>query len=196
VIQAFHDWYYRSQVWDDQTKWLTVPVAKNPCDLMVLQEIICDTLPTLIIETGTHRGGSALFMATVLDALRLPGRIVSIDIEDKAPAHHERISYIHGSSVDGPRFGRTTLSDEVRQAQRIMVVLDSDHSYEHVTRELDLYAPLVSKGCYLIVEDTNTQGPREALQEWLPRHPNFVVDRAREKFGFTFNPGGFLRRER
>ena len=85
-----------------------------------------------------------------------------------------------------------------------MVVLDSDHSAAHVKAELDLYSPLVTSGCYLIVEDTNVNGhpvyplhgpgPMEALDQFLPAHPEFEVDASREKYMLTFNPRGYLRR--
>ena len=85
-----------------------------------------------------------------------------------------------------------------------MVVLDSDHSREHVLRELELYAPLVTPGCYLVVEDTNVNGhpvspgfgpgPMEAVGDYLRTTDDFEVDRGREKFMLTFNPSGYLRR--
>ena len=86
-----------------------------------------------------------------------------------------------------------------------MVILDSDHSCEHVLSELRLYAPLVSPGSSLVVEDTNINGhpvdprfgagPHEALELFLPEHPEFSRDAGCEKFYLTFNPGGFLRRD-
>jgi len=87
-----------------------------------------------------------------------------------------------------------------------MVVLDSLHTKEHVLAELDLYAPLVSGGSYLVVEDTNVgpndmvfpehgPGPGDALREWLPKHLDFKVDEARSaKFGYSYHT--WLRRRR
>ncbi len=85
-----------------------------------------------------------------------------------------------------------------------MIILDSDHSRENVTRELVAYSPLVTQGSYLIVEDTNVNGhpvlpdfgagPMEAVEAFLAAHPTFEVDERREKFLMTFNPRGFLRR--
>ena len=93
-----------------------------------------------------------------------------------------------------------------RMKETCMVILDSDHSEAHVTRELEILSPYVTAGSYLIVEDTNINGhptypsfgpgPFEALERFLPAHPEFVVDSSREKFLMTFNPGGFLRRLR
>ena len=86
-----------------------------------------------------------------------------------------------------------------------MVTLDSDHRAHHVLEELDAYSPLVTKGCYLVVEDTNINGhpvepnfgagPSEALRDFLIGNHDFNQDRTREKFGITFNPGGWLRRK-
>ena len=86
----------------------------------------------------------------------------------------------------------------------VMVVLDSDHIKSHVLKELDALSSLVTKGSYLIVEDTNINGhpvlpnfgdgPWEALHEWLPNHPEFEIDKSCEKFGITFFPDGFLKR--
>jgi len=86
-----------------------------------------------------------------------------------------------------------------------LVILDSDHSKAHVLQEMELYAPMISVGSYLIVEDTNLHGhpvlpefgpgPMEAVAEFLPKNPDFIVDRSREKFFMTFNPGGYLKRK-
>ena len=87
-----------------------------------------------------------------------------------------------------------------------MVVLDSDHSQAHVAAELEAYRSFVAPGCYLVVEDTNINGhpvaadfgpgPMEAVEAFLPRAPEFEVDRSRERFLLTLNPGGYLRRIR
>jgi cephalosporin hydroxylase len=90
--------------------------------------------------------------------------------------------------------------------ERRLVILDSDHSRAHVLRELELFAPRVPPGGYVVVEDSNANGnpvlpdfgpgPREAIEEFLAAHPEFEADRSREKFLMTFNPGGYLRRIR
>jgi cephalosporin hydroxylase len=89
-------------------------------------------------------------------------------------------------------------------AAAVMAVLDSDHSYEHVLKELEAYGPLVTPGCYMIVEDTNVNGhpvvpdhgsgPAEAVETFLNESAFFDVDRDRERLLMTFNPGGYLRR--
>jgi cephalosporin hydroxylase len=203
VIDAFHRLYYDAQkrTWKP-TYWLGRSVRKCPLDLWAYQEILTETTPDLIVETGTYVGGSAYYLATVCDLVGR-GKIVTIDVDklDGRP-RHRRITYIHGSSVDDGVVER--VRRRARRARRVMVVLDSDHSRDHVLRELELYAPLVTSGCYLVVEDTNVNGhpvspgfgpgPMEAVTEFLRTTDDFEVDRGREKFMLTFNPSGYLRR--
>ncbi len=201
-------WYHEvvAKHKDEHLHWRGVPIVKSPHDLLVYQEILWRTKPDHVIETGTFKGGSALYLAHVADALGLPTRITSIDIHSYAEIlpSHDRIEFWLGrSSTDPVVLGR--LKEHVDG--RCMVILDSDHSKHHVLRELQLYAPLVAKGCYLIVEDTNRdgyflgggyegQGPAEALREWQPTNKGFVADRYCERLGFTQNPGGYLERVR
>jgi cephalosporin hydroxylase len=182
--------------------WLGVPTWKLPSDMWVYQEIIFETRPDLIVETGTQYGGSTRFYASVLDELGA-GEIVTIDI-DTADVHpdvraHPRITVIEASSTD------PAAVEEVRrraEGKRVMVVLDSDHQQPHVAEELRVWSDLVSPGCYLVVEDTalgtrylpGWGGSLAALEAWLPDHPDFVRDTTREKFLVTVNPGGYLRR--
>ena len=205
VINAFHNLYYNGLPGDGQiflrTKWMGVPCLKCPLDMWAYQEILCEIRPDLIIETGTNLGGSALFMAHVLDVLG-KGEIFTIDISAAIRPVHPRIRYVLGSSAD-ETLVETLLSnrpaDEVR-----MVVLDSDHTEAHVKRELELLSPYVTLGSYLIVEDTNINGhptfptfgpgPFEAVASFLESDNNFIVDTAREKFLMTFNPRGYLKR--
>lgn len=193
---------YERGTWGD-TRWLGVQAAKNPLDLWIFQEIVSETRPELIIETGTHRGGSALYLASVCDGLG-SGEVVSIDIlpvGDDLPSH-PRLTYLGGRPSTDPEVVAEVVSRA--RGRRAMVVLDSDHSEANVRAELAAYAPLVTRGCYLVVEDTNIgivrkdllPGPREALARFLAETNEFVVDRAREKWGVTFNPGGYLRRVR
>lgn len=193
--------YFAAEVVGKQTHFFGIEVHKCPLDLWVYQEIIVDTRPDLIVECGTYQGGSALWMASVLHQLGY-GRVLSIDTSlSRSLPQHPRIEYFEGSSITTQAMAAVAL--RYIDAERVMVVLDSDHDKEHVLRELKLYGLMVSLGCYLIVEDTfighpvfpeRLPGPAEALAEWLPSHPEFEVDRSREKFGMTFNPGGYLRR--
>lgn len=195
--------YYEGQTggtWND-TFYLGVRLLKCPTDLWTYQEIIHATRPELIVETGTAYGGSALYLAHLCAATGT-GRVVTVDIDPKPdrPAH-ERITYLSGSSTS------TVIVERIRreaEGKRVMVILDSDHRRAHVLEEMQLYSPLVTPGCYLIVEDTNINGhpvlpehgpgPVEAVREFLKSAPHFKVDRSREKFLLTFNPSGYLLR--
>lgn len=206
-IQGFHRLYYHAAydrpplTWGN-TSWLGVPMQKCPLDLFVYQEIIYETRPAVIVETGTAAGGSALFLATLCDLLG-QGEVITVDIEDRCQAQHPRITRLLGSSTDPAIVAR--IGEQVR-GRPAMVVLDSDHSKAHVLAELEAYSPLVPVGHYLVVEDTNIHGhpvgwrygpgPAEAVREFLCRRDDFIVDRGREKHLLTFNPGGFLRRIR
>jgi cephalosporin hydroxylase len=205
IIENFHNLYYngpedKGQIFT-RTYWMKVPCEKCPLDLWIYQEIISEIRPDLIIETGTRFGGSALFMAHILDILG-KGEIITIDIDYMISRPiHPRVKYVHGSSSD-TNLIESVLADRHDEAR--MVVLDSDHSKAHVLQELHLLAPYVSVGSYLIVEDTNINGhpifptlgagPYEAVEEFLETHKEFAVDEAREKFLMTFNPRGYLRR--
>jgi len=202
------DHQFTARYYDDpstwrSTYWLGIQTAKCPLDLWIFQEIIAETRPDLIIETGTHLGGSALFLASMCDLVG-NGEVLTIDIHsDSERPQHPRVSYLFGSSTD-PRVVEEATRRAV-EAQRVMVVLDSDHTAAHVFDELTLLAPLVTLGCYLVVEDTIVNGnpvlpdfgpgPGEAVARYLALEPSlFVVDPSREKFHLTFNPGGYLRR--
>jgi cephalosporin hydroxylase len=203
AVVDFHRLYYDAEVWKD-TYWLGVPIQKCPLDLWVYQEILWEVRPDLIVETGTYQGGSALFLASMCDLLG-HGSVVTIDLHPREgrPAH-ERITYLSGSSVEPGVVERVRAM--AKPAERVLVLLDSDHSQGHVAAELRAYAPLVTPGSYLIVEDTNVNGhpvlpdfgpgPLEAVRDFLASTPDFVVDRAREKLLMGFNPGGWLRRVR
>jgi cephalosporin hydroxylase len=202
AVSRAHDVLYRSDAWTEAT-WLGAQALKNPLDLWVYQEIMFETRPELVVETGTYRGGSAFFLASICDLLGV-GEVVSIDIEplrDDYPSH-ERITYLGGrSSTDAG------VVSEIRaraEGKRALVILDSDHSQAHVEAELAVYAPLVPVGCYVIVEDSNIgqirkdllPGPLEAIQTFLAGTEEFVIDGGREKFLITWNPSGYLRRVR
>ena len=199
LISRFVHLYFDSRV-DGNTFWLGVPCIKCPLDLWVYQEVIFSLMPDKIIETGTASGGSGLFLASICDHI-CKGQVISIDIyEYQGRPTHPRLTYLCGSS---------TSSDVLKEINRmvedddcVLVILDSDHSKEHVLKELRSYARFVNKGSYLIVEDTIINGhpvlpnfgpgPMEAVDKFLAETDVFIVDKEREKHLLTFNPRGFL----
>jgi len=202
AVARTHDVFYSSNAWTRAT-WLGSQALKNPLDLWIYQEIMAETRPEVVIETGTYRGGSAHFLASVCDLLGT-GEVVSIDVEPRRDDYpeHPRVTYLAGRSSTDP-----DVLAEVRErvkGRRTMVVLDSDHSQAHVDAELEAYAPLVPVGCYLIVEDSNIgqiredllPGPLQSVETFMARRSDFEIDREREKFLLTFNPSGYLRRVR
>lgn len=204
TISAFHRAFYASRQTHGMTFFEDVPVLKNPLDLWVYQDIVWDLRPTLIIETGTAYGGSALWFARQFDKLGV-GKVITIDVSPSEKCRkHDRITYITGSSVDA-EIVRAIRACAVTHP-RVMVVLDSDHSAAHVRAELDAYASMVSVEQFLVVEDTNINGrpvaidwkggpgPGPALDAWLPDHPEFQRDVLSERYLLTHQPGGWLRR--
>lgn len=204
VVNRFHRLYYygspgESQVWT-RTFWMNVPCMQCPLDLWVYQEILAEVRPDLVVETGTLFGGNALFLAQMLDRLG-NGRVVTIDPWTIPRPVHPRIQYVAGSSTD-VALVRRLLED--RPGEKCLVILDSNHDKDHVSAEIKLFAPYVSLGSYLIVTDSNINGhpvfvkfgpgPYEAIADFLHENDEFVVDREREKFKLTFNPGGYLKR--
>ena len=206
VIRRFHELYYRR--WSEgggtiSIGWLGHETLKCPMDMWIYQELIIATRPKLIIETGTRFGGSALFMASVCDQIG-HGQVVTIDIDEGLKSirpPHDRITYFNGSSLD-PAIHAEVVSRAGNGG--CLVILDSDHSRDHVLAEMRLYAPLVQRGGYLIVEDTNVNGhpalpefgpgPMEAVDAFLSETEDFEPDEDCERFLMTLNPRGYLKR--
>lgn len=205
IVDQFHKLYYDSHIFGKTwgaTFWLGIPTLKCPLDLWIYQEIIFEVKPNVIIECGTASGGSALFLASICDLVD-NGRVISIDIEGReGRPKHKRIKYLLGSSTSKEIVGK--VSNLIKGGDKVMVILDSDHHKEHVLNELRIYSKFVTKGNYLIVEDTNLNGhpvnpnfgpgPMEAVEDFLKENKDFIVDRKREKFYLTFNQKGYLRK--
>ena len=207
----YHAWYYNSGI-VGRTSWMGCPIGKYPSDLLIYAELIYRIRPDVLIETGTNYGGSALFFAHCMDVIG-HGAVVTIDPFPRADGQerprHPRITYQRASSLDAFNDAPwwTTMLMQRSPTRRVMVVLDSIHSMGYVLRELDLYAPLVTPGSYLVVEDTNLNGnpvaahngpgPWEAVMTFLrsPLGQLFEVDTECGRFGVTANPAGWLRRK-
>jgi cephalosporin hydroxylase len=204
--------------WSYQWSWLGLPVIQMPPDIVALQEVIWETRPQLVIETGIARGGSLLLYASVLELLG-EGVVLGIDVDirphnrEQIEAHPlaRRIRMVQGSSVE------EAVVAEARRAaagaERVMVVLDSDHTHDHVLAELRLYAPLVTVGQFLVVADTFVElipvqehrprpwgpgnNPSTALRAWLEETDGFEPDPfVNAKLLLSASPGGYLRRVR
>jgi len=205
IIRSFTRLYYHSRprIWNN-TFWFGVGVDKCPLDLWTYQEMLFEVRPDVVIECGTGAGGSALFLAHQCDLIG-KGRVITVDVADLPNRpQHPRITYLQGSSVDNRTLQQ--IRSSIKSTDAVLVVLDSDHSKQHVLNELERYCGLVSVGSYIVVEDGITgghpvkpgqwPGPMEAVLEFLKTNSNFVIDTSREKFLLTFNPNGYLKRIR
>ena len=195
--------------------WMGRPAIQFPQDLIALQEIIWRTQPQVIVETGIAHGGSLVFSASMLALLGGEREAIGIDIDVRAhnraaiEAHPmaSRIVMFEGSSVDRALARRV---HERVAGRTAMVILDSNHTADHVARELALYAPLVRSGFFLVVMDTAVEfadpatildrpwapgnSPMTAVDAFLAREPRFVVDEEYDaKLLFTVAPRGYLR---
>ena len=180
-----------------RNQFLGVRTLQNPLDVWIIQEIISKVKPDFIIEAGTLQGGSAMLWAMFLEQVNPEGRVITIDIEDQRtrkakeyPIARSKVDFILGSSTD-PR-----IVEEVRrrvEGKKVLVLLDSLHTKEHVAGELAAYAPMVSKGSYVIVQDT-LAGVREAIAEFLAGNDQFEADRSKERYILTVSESGYLRR--
>lgn len=206
LVSDFQRLYYNTLIKDsanrEVTTWKGVTCLKCPTDMWAYQEIINEVKPDVIIETGTYLGGSALYLAHVCDSIG-KGKIISIDIEQRnnLPSH-PRIEYVVGSSVSNETL--SLVKNKIVVNSTVLVILDSEHTKDHVLTEIHMYAPLVSKGSFLIVEDTNIStvlpefgpGPIDAVTEFLRSNNEFEVDQKFDsKFLVTFNPSGYLRKK-
>ena len=206
IIDNFHKLSYDNKAWNS-IRWLGVPALQNPNDAWIHQEIIVEVKPDFIIETGTAKGGSAALWATVLQQVNPDGRVITIDIKDesseakKLPIVKQYVEFLIGSSTDPDIVSKVT---KRVQGRKVLIILDSDHSRDHVLAEMKAYAPLVSVGSYLIVQDTNVNGhpvyatfgpgPMEAVQEFLASNKQFESDANAERLMLTFHPKGYLKR--
>ncbi len=195
--------------------WFGRPIIQLPEDMMMMQEIILRVKPDLIVETGVAHGGSLVFSASMLELLG-QGEVVGVEVELRpqnraAIENHplsKRIKLIEGSSISD-----TVLVEVCARAEdkeRVMVFLDSNHTHEHVLRELEMYSPLVTKDSYLVVFDTGIEdmpegtfpdrpwgkgnNPKTAVWEFLKRSDRFEIDRELEsRLLYTVAPDGYLK---
>ena len=212
------DWVLQSAKLDYtyQFTWLGRPIIQFPQDIIAVQEIIWAVKPDLIVETGIAHGGSLVFSASMLELLGGDGQVLGIDVDVRAHNRaaiekhpmFKRITMIEGSSTDAAVVAEVRRFSQGKQC--VMVLLDSNHTHNHVLQELKLYSPLVGKDSYLVVFDTIVEdmpddsfpdrpwgrgnNPKTAVREFLATTDRFVVDKQIEKkLMITVAPEGYLR---
>lgn len=195
--------------------WLGLPIIQLPQDIIALQEIIWKVKPDLIIETGVARGGSLILSASILNLLG-NGEVIGIDIDirkknryaiEKHPLSN-KITLIQGSSINKQIVNK--VHKIAKNKKMVLVFLDSNHTHDHVLKELKLYSPLVKKGSYVVVFDTVVEdspknffknrpwnvgnNPKTAVKEFLKYSSRFKIDKSFDKkLIITSNPEGFLK---
>ena len=194
--------------------WLGRPVIQFPTDIVVMQELLWQVRPDLVIETGVAHGGSLVLSASILE-LRGAGKVIGIDVDirlhnrsaiEAHPLKH-RIELIEGSSIDDSTMAAVRRA--AAGATVVVVFLDSNHSEAHVLRELELYSELVTPGSYLVAHDGaqawgwdiprgkpewKDDHPLTAIQTFLAGHPEFATDPHWTRYGITSSPNGWLKK--
>ncbi len=199
--------------------WLGRPIIQYPQDIIATQELIWKVKPDLIIETGIARGGSLIFSASILELIG-NGSVLGIDIDirkhnkNSIEKHSlaKRIQMIEGSSTDAQVLNK--VNEIAKSKKRIMVFLDSNHTYEHVLKEMELYSKYVKKNSYLIVFDTiideipnkwwgnslpkrpwnKKNNPKQAVKYFISKNKRFVIDHSiEEKILLTVASSGYLK---
>ena len=200
--------------------WLGIPIIQMPADIVVTQEVIWREKPDVIIECGVARGGSVIFLSSMLQLLA-KGLVIGVDVDirkhnlesiQRSPFAH-RIKLIEGSSVEADTLVKVKAA--IPPAAKVMVILDSNHSYDHVFKELLAYSGLVTAGQYLVVADTllgflddgetptarsaiwrKGNEPLSALRDFVAANSEFEPDaEVNGKLIFSSSPGGYLRRK-
>ena len=183
--------------------WLGNPIWQNVADLWVTQEVISALRPSLIIETGTNRGGSSLFYAHLMDLLG-HGSVITMDVDKMHEISHPRVTCLIGDSTAEAMVSRVREAAE-KVTGHVLVILDSDHSTVHVRKELAAYHSMVTQGSYLLVQDGITDtlpaaavwrpGPLPAIEEFLAETPSFAIDQALcHKFPISHHPKCWLKK--
>jgi Cephalosporin hydroxylase len=224
-LKADHDIQALSRIWVREISphkypynftWMGRPIIQFPQDIMAMQEIIWKVKPDLIIETGIAHGGSLILYASMLELIGGDGEILGIDVdirqhnrvEIESHSMFKRITMIEGSSIDEKIAQQ--VYDFAKGKNTVLVLLDSNHTHDHVLKELQLYSPLVTKNSYLVVFDTLIEdmpdnffqdrpwgkgnNPKTALWEFLKTNKRFEIDKNIEaKLLITVAPEGYLK---
>lgn len=195
--------------------WLGIPIIQYPGDIVAMQELIWKIRPDVIVETGIAHGGSVILHASLLSLVGNRGRVIAVDVDIR---HHNKIAIknhpfnagidlIQGSSIDPVIVEQ--VKKNVHKDEKVLVVLDSNHSYEHVLAEMEAYSDLVPINGYLVVmdglqanvsdiptgkEEWKHDNPLRAIDEFIKKYPGWEVDPFYNRFKITSNPKGFLKR--
>lgn len=211
-IQDYVAWYFSYKPILHSVSWMGVPTRKFVTDLWIYQELLHERKPEIIVEIGSLFGGTTLYLAHLCDLMD-NGRVISVDLTRQVyQVSHPRITEITGTSGDPEIIAEV---QSLCRNKTTMVIHDGSHIYEQVLNDLTQFAPLVSRGQYLIVEDgvvdifknvTGTLGrtyhenfpsggPLKALDAFLRQFPEqFEIDDTRERFLITAAPRGYLLR--
>ena len=183
--------------------WMGQPIWQNILDLWTMQEVISRVRPSLLIECGTFKGGSSRFFGDLFN-LQAQGHCITIDVEAREFPKHERVTYLVGSTLDEVNVAQVAAAASAADGP-VMVILDDDHSRDHVRKELDVYSPFVTVGSYLLVQDgvidtldmfaSGRPGPLPAIHDFVSTHSDFVIEsELSTRFLITHHPSGWLRR--
>lgn len=213
-------------------RWLGRPIIQLPQDVVAVQELVWETRPDVIVETGIAHGGSLVLSASILamldladaaarggtvDPRRPSRRVIGVDIDIRA---HNRaaveahplapwIRMVQGSSIDPSTVAEVRAL--VPEGARVLVMLDSNHTHDHVLEELRAYAPLTTPGSWCIVFDTLLEdmpaefctgrpwapgnSPKTAVHAYVREDARFRIDASiHQKLQLTVAPDGYLRR--
>ncbi len=201
--------------------WMGRPIIQLPEDIIRVQEVIYRVKPDVLIETGIAHGGSLIFYASLFKVMG-KGRVIGVDIEirahnRKAIEEHDMchlITMIEGSSIDNGVIGK--VRSQIKRGERGLVILDSNHTKEHVLAELRAYSEFVAVDSYIVACDGiakevvgaprtkpewATDNPQSAIKDFLSERNDFVQEEPVFQFNegeikerVTYWPGAFLRR--
>ncbi len=198
--------FHQREIVFESVSWMGLKLWKNPLDAWIYQEILYEVQPDVVVEIGSRYGGSTKYFADLLEIIG-NGMVISIDpYREEYALTHKRVLALTGKSADPDILAQV---EERCHGKSVLVIQDGDHSKKQVLEDLDTYSRFVSLGSYFIVEDgivdlfhsedglgfkEDEPGPLAAIEEFLGRHPEFIVDMSRERYILTYNPKGFLKR--
>lgn len=195
--------------------WLGRPIIQYGSDMIMLQQLIWDIKPDIFVETGIAHGGSLIYTASLFELMGNNGQVIGIDVEIRAHNRtaieqhplFKRIKMIEGSSIADSTIKE--LEKNLTSGKKICVMLDSNHSKDHVLKEMQLYSKYVSVGSYLIVQDGaqawvsdiprgkkewKEDNPLAAIEEFLKTNKDFEIDPGFTRLGITSSPSGYLKK--